>query len=50
MAHLTTQELLERLALTGCRSVRIGNPLEKGVSGGQAKRTNIGIALVTNPR
>ncbi|KIZ07840.1 hypothetical protein MNEG_0093 [Monoraphidium neglectum] len=26
------------------------NPLEKGISGGQAKRTNIGIALITNPR
>jgi hypothetical protein len=27
-----------------------GNPLEKGISGGQSKRTNIGIALITNPR
>jgi hypothetical protein len=44
------QELLEKLALTDCRSVKIGNPLEKGISGGQAKRTNIGIALITNPR
>jgi ABC-type multidrug transport system ATPase subunit len=33
-----------------CRHVKIGNPLEKGISGGQAKRTNIGIALITNPR
>jgi ABC-type multidrug transport system ATPase subunit len=24
--------------------------MAKGISGGQAKRTNIGIALVTNPR
>jgi ATP-binding cassette, subfamily G (WHITE), member 2 len=30
--------------------VRIGDPLVKGISGGQAKRTNIGIALITNPR
>jgi ABC-type multidrug transport system ATPase subunit len=32
------------------RHVKIGNPLEKGISGGQAKRTNIGIALITSPR
>eukprot|EP00878_Enallax_costatus_P031984 GHUV01035066.1.p1 GENE.GHUV01035066.1~~GHUV01035066.1.p1 ORF type:complete len:213 (+),score=44.45 GHUV01035066.1:731-1369(+) len=45
------QELLEKLALTDCRHVKIGNPqLAKGISGGQAKRTNIGIALITNPR
>ena len=33
-----------------CRDVRIGNVLARGISGGQAKRVNIGIALVTNPR
>eukprot|EP00195_Chlamydomonas_chlamydogama_P009759 CAMPEP_0202901782 /NCGR_PEP_ID=MMETSP1392-20130828/14649_1 /ASSEMBLY_ACC=CAM_ASM_000868 /TAXON_ID=225041 /ORGANISM="Chlamydomonas chlamydogama, Strain SAG 11-48b" /LENGTH=615 /DNA_ID=CAMNT_0049588397 /DNA_START=85 /DNA_END=1932 /DNA_ORIENTATION=+ len=43
-------EVLKKLALEGCRDVKIGNPLMKGISGGQAKRTNIGIALVTNPR
>lgn len=32
------------------RDIQIGSPLEKGISGGQAKRTNIGIALITNPR
>jgi ABC-type multidrug transport system ATPase subunit len=32
------------------RHVKIGNALTKGVSGGQAKRTNIGIALITSPR
>ena len=35
--------------LQGCRDVRIGSQLHKGISGGQAKRTNIGIALVTRP-
>jgi ATP-binding cassette subfamily G (WHITE) protein 2 len=44
------EEVLAALALTPCRDVRIGNPLVKGISGGQAKRTNIGIALITNPR
>jgi ABC-type glutathione transport system ATPase component len=37
-------------ALPSHRRVKIGNALDKGVSGGQAKRTNIGIALITNPR
>ena len=44
------EQLLDALALTPCRDVKIGNPLAKGISGGQAKRTNIGIALITNPR
>jgi ABC-type multidrug transport system ATPase subunit len=29
--------------------VRIGSVLKRGISGGQAKRTNIGIALITQP-
>lgn len=32
------------------RDTLIGSTMVKGISGGQAKRTNIGIALVTNPR
>ncbi len=31
------------------RDVRIGSPLKRGISGGQAKRTNVGIALITMP-
>ncbi|KAJ9505479.1 hypothetical protein QJQ45_025438, partial [Haematococcus lacustris] len=42
--------LLGKLALEGCRDVLIGSQMTKGISGGQAKRTNIGIALITNPR
>ena len=44
------EEVLDALALTPCRDVKIGNPLVKGISGGQAKRVNIGIAIITNPR
>jgi ABC-type multidrug transport system ATPase subunit len=43
-------ELLQKLALESCRDVVVGNAFVKGISGGQAKRTNIGIALITNPR
>ena len=32
------------------RNVKIGSTMEKGISGGQAKRTNVGIAMITNPR
>ncbi|PNH08561.1 ABC transporter G family member 22 [Tetrabaena socialis] len=44
------EELLTKLGLQRCRDVKIGNAMAKGISGGQAKRTNIGIALITNPR
>lgn len=44
------EELLDVLGLQNCRNVRIGSPLARGISGGQAKRVNIGIALITNPR
>lgn len=42
--------LLQKLALDECSNVRIGNTLNRGISGGQAKRVNIGIALISNPR
>ena len=42
--------VLDSLALTSCRDVQIGSAAVKGISGGQAKRVNIGLALVTNPR
>ena len=46
----TVEELLEVLALDTCRTVAIGSPLASGISGGQAKRVNIGIALITQPK
>ena len=44
------EAVLEALALLPCRDVKIGNAASKGISGGQAKRVNIGLALITNPR
>lgn len=41
---------MDALALLPCRDVKIGSAAVKGISGGQAKRVNIGIALVSNPR
>ena len=42
--------VLEALALNPCRDVKIGSAAAKGISGGQSKRVNIGLALITNPR
>lgn len=47
---MAVNELLKVLGLETCKDVLIGNELSKGISGGQAKRVNIGIALITNPR
>ncbi len=44
------EAVLDALALLPCRDVKIGNAANKGISGGQAKRVNIGLALITNPR
>ena len=41
---------MTKLQLRVCQDVLIGSRTRKGVSGGQAKRTNIGLALVTNPK
>ena len=42
-------KLLEELGLTECANVLIGGPLIKGISGGQRKRTSVGVELITNP-
>ena len=42
--------LLDTLQLRSCEHTVVGSTLERGISGGQAKRVNIGISLVTKPR
>jgi ABC-type multidrug transport system ATPase subunit len=44
------ESVIEKLALSDCSDVMIGSLIQKGISGGQAKRTNIGLALVSSPR
>lgn len=44
-----TSVMLEELGLESCADVMIGGELIKGISGGQRKRTSIGVELVTNP-
>jgi len=42
--------MLKWLRLESCAHTVIGNVLSRGISGGQSKRVNIGIALITEPR
>ncbi len=41
--------LIQDLKLSKCANTRIGGPLVKGVSGGERKRTSIGVELITDP-
>ena len=41
--------VIASLQLENCRNTIIGDPLTKGISGGQAKRVNIGLALISQP-
>jgi len=43
------EEVLRLLQLQSCRQTKIGGALVKGISGGQKKRVNIGLALITRP-
>lgn len=38
-------ELLGVLGLEACSEVRVGNPLERGISGGEARRLSMGIGV-----
>ena len=44
------QELLEELNLDKCADTKVGNELIKGVSGGERKRCNIAMELITQPQ
>ena len=42
-------KVIADLKLTKCQNTKIGGPLVKGVSGGERKRTSIGVELITDP-
>lgn len=45
-----TEEMIKDLKLTSCRDTLMGIPgLIKGLSGGEKRRTNIGVELIANP-
>lgn len=41
--------IISELRLNKCEGTKIGGPLVKGVSGGERKRTSIGVELITDP-
>jgi len=48
LQHLTDR-MLEELGLIDCADTMVGGALIKGISGGQRKRTSVGVELVTKP-
>lgn len=42
-------KVIEDLRLKGCMHTMVGNVLKKGISGGERKRTSIGVEIVTDP-
>lgn len=47
--HLAVEHLLEELGIMDCSNTMIGNILIKGISGGQKKRTSVGVEMITDP-
>ncbi len=43
-------EVIKDLRLTKCQNTKIGGTLVKGISGGERKRTAIGVELITDPQ
>lgn len=43
------EQIIQKLRLGKCSNTKIGGALIKGVSGGERKRTSIGVELITNP-
>ncbi|CAM9776027.1 unnamed protein product, partial [Discosporangium mesarthrocarpum] len=40
------EELISELGLGACADSRVGDSMERGISGGQAKRLSIGVGIV----
>lgn len=43
------ESIITELRLQKCSNTKIGGTLIKGVSGGERKRTSIGVELITDP-
>ena len=47
--EVLTDKMLSELGLVDCANTMIGGELIKGVSGGERKRSSVGVELVTKP-
>jgi ABC-type multidrug transport system ATPase subunit len=47
--HRRIDRILSQLGLSGAGDVLIGSPTKKGISGGQRKRVNLAMELLTDP-
>ncbi|KAF4659412.1 hypothetical protein FOL47_007588 [Perkinsus chesapeaki] len=47
--NVLVNNLLESLRLTNCKDTVVGNDTIKGISGGERKRTSVGVELITKP-
>ena len=43
------ESIIRDLKLNKCQNTYVGGPLVKGISGGERKRTSIGVELITDP-
>ncbi|CAF1440868.1 unnamed protein product [Adineta steineri] len=43
-------EVIEQLGLKKCADQKVGNEMKRGISGGERRRTNIGMELVLSPK
>jgi len=42
-------QIMEELGLLACQNTKIGGQIVRGVSGGERKRCNIGVEMISNP-
>ena len=47
--HNIVEEVILELGLKECASTRIGNDAQKGCSGGEKRRTSLGVQMLANP-
>ena len=48
--HERVERVITELGLTDVRHNRIGNVIQRGISGGQKRRVTVGAGLVTMPK
>lgn len=47
--HQIVEDVILELGLKECASTRIGNNIHKGCSGGEKRRTSLGVQMLSNP-